>query len=62
MPPVTKKSKVLQEVEDDAIRIQTRRFKDQLEEAEYQKAKLEEAEPAKAEVVESEVAKKGTKV
>jgi len=54
MPPVTKKSKVLQEVEDDAIRIQTRRFKDQLEEAEYQKAKLEEAEPA-----ESDVAKKG---
>ena len=38
---VAKKSKHLQEVEEDAIRIQTRRFKEQLEEAEYQKSKNE---------------------
>lgn len=45
-----KKSKVLQEVEDDAVRIQTRRFKEQLEEAEYQKAKNElQEEPVLAE-------------
>jgi hypothetical protein len=37
------KSKWLQEVEDDAIRIQTKRFKDQLEEMAYQKSKQEAA-------------------
>jgi len=54
MPLEPKKSKHLQEVEDDAVRIQTRRFNEYLEEQQYQKAKLEEAEP-----VEPKVAKKG---
>jgi len=54
MPPVPQKSKHLQEVEDDAVRIQTRRFNEQLEEQQYQKAKLESAEP-----VQSNVVKKG---
>ena len=54
MTPVPQKSKHLQEVEDDAVRIQTRRFNEYLEEQQYQKAKLEEAEP-----VEPKVAKKG---
>lgn len=35
------KSTWLQEVEDDAIRIQTKRFADHFEEAEYQKSKHE---------------------
>ena len=56
MPPEPKKSKHLQEVEDDAVRIQTRRFNDYFEEQQYQKAKLEEAEPS--EPVEPKVAKK----
>ena len=59
MPPEPKKSQHLQEVEDDAVRIQTRRFNDYLEEQQYQKAKLEEAEPSEpSEPVESKVAKK----
>lgn len=37
-----KKSKWLQEVEDDAVRITNRRFKEQFEEMEYQNAKKEE--------------------
>ena len=65
MPPEPKKSKHLQEVEDDAVRIQTRRFNDYFEEQQYQKAKLEEAEPAKSKVVkkedESVSSKKGKK-
>ena len=55
MPPEPKKSKHLQEVEDDAVRIQTRRFNDYFEEQQYQKAKLEEAEPS--EPVKSKVVK-----
>jgi len=69
MPPEPKKSKHLQEVEDDAVRIQTRRFNDYLEEQQYQKAKLEVAEPVKSKVeaaepsepVEPKVTKKGQK-
>ncbi len=46
--PEVKKSKWLQEVEDDAIRIQTKRFRDQEEERQYKIAKAE-AEKPKAE-------------
>lgn len=38
------KSKWLQEVEDDAIRIQNRRFKEHFEELEYQKEKKAKAQ------------------
>lgn len=38
------KSKWLQEVEDDAIRINEKRFRDQLEELEYQKQKQAKAQ------------------
>jgi hypothetical protein len=40
--PTTKKSKWLQEVENDAVRIQTKRFKDQEEERQYQISKRQE--------------------
>ncbi len=42
MPPVPKKSKWLQQVEDDAIRITEKRFSDHFAEAEYQRSKREE--------------------
>ena len=41
MAQETTKSKWLQEVEDDAIRIQTKRFNDYFEEQQYQKEKKE---------------------
>lgn len=41
-PPEPKKSKWLQEVEDDAVRIQTKRFRDQEEERLYQISKKQE--------------------
>jgi len=50
----TVKSKILQEVENDAIRIQTRRFNEQLEDIEYKKSQ--------AVVEAADADKKGTKV
>ena len=51
----------LQQVEDDAVRITEKRFRDQEEERQYQKSKLETETPAP--VVESKVveSKKGNK-
>lgn len=46
------KSAWLQEVEDDAVRIQTKRFRDQEEERQYKLSKLEGAVKAKVEVEE----------
>lgn len=54
------KSKWLQEVEDDANRIATKRFKDYFEELEYQKEKNNEAQVAADDVEAPEVkVKKG---
>jgi hypothetical protein len=61
------KSAKLQEVEDDAVRITEKRFRDQEEERLYQKSKLETEAPApvveETPEVESEVveSKKGSK-
>lgn len=60
-----KKSKWLQEVENDAVRITNRRFKEHFEDLEYQKAKkLEENQGADTQPVgegspEPELTKKG---
>lgn len=49
MTPEPKKSKVLQEVENDAVRITEKRFRDQEEERQYQLAKKEEESPSEQE-------------
>lgn len=49
MPPAQKKSPALQEVERDAVRIQTKRFKDQEDERQYQIAKRQEEEEQSSE-------------
>lgn len=64
--PQPKKSKWLQEVEDDAVRITNKRFKEYFEELEYQKAKkleenqiVEKTLQSGGETHESELTKKG---